>query len=137
MTPEIAKEWAESCLTLGWYDRGGWSPTRSLAVQGESGHGTVSYYNAGDLDDETSAHLFHLQTVKPNGLQKVNRKVVMDGMKMSATACLSYGDKQSAQELFESEIKYELSDSDASSHVELMKYVDACKHLGACVEEAP
>ena len=124
-------------MTLGWYDRDGWSPTRSLAVQGESGHGTVLYYKAGDLDDETSAHLFDLQTVKPNGLQKVNRKVVMDGMNMFAKACLSYGDKQSTKELLESEIKYGLIDFDASSHAELMKYVDACKHLDAYVEEAP
>ena len=57
-------------------------PARSLAVQGESCHGTVLYYKAGDLDDETSAHLFDLQKVKPNGLQNVNRAVVMAGMKM-------------------------------------------------------
>ena len=123
-------------MTLGWYDRDGWSPTRSLAVQGESGHGTVLYYKAGGLDDETSAHLFDLQTVKPNGLQKVNRKVVMDGMKMFATACLSYGDKQSTKELLESDNKYGIIDFDASSHAELMKYVDACNHLDANVEEA-
>ena len=96
-------------MTLGWYDRDGWSPTRSLAVQGESGHGTVLYYKAGDLDDETSAHLLDLQTVKPNGLQKVNRKVVMDGMKMFANSCLSYGDKQSTKELLESDSSLSLS----------------------------
>ena len=124
-------------MTLGWYDRDGWSPTRSLAVQGESGHGTVLYYKAGDIDDETSAHLFDLQTVKPNGLQKVNRKVVMDGMNMFAKACLSYGDKQSTKELLEPEIKYGLIGFDASSHVELMKYIDECKRLDAYVEEAP
>ena len=112
-------------------------PTRSLAVQGGSGHGTVLYYKAGDLGDETSAHLFDLQTVKPNGLQKVNRKVVMAGMNMFAKSCLSYGGKQSAKQLRESEIKYGLIDFDASSHAELMKYVDACNHLDAYVEESP
>ena len=112
-------------------------PTRPLAVQGESGRGTVLYYKAGDIDDDTSVHLFDLQTVKPNGLQKVNRKVIMDGMNMFATACLSYGDKQSTKELIESDIKYGLIDFDASSHAELMEYVDACKHLDAYVEEAP
>ena len=86
-------------MTLGWYDRDGWSPTRPIAVQGESGHGTVLYYKAGDLDDETSAHLFDLQTVKPNGLQKVNRNVGVAGMEMFANACISYGDNQSSKEL--------------------------------------
>ena len=75
--------------------------------------------------------------LSPHGLQKVNRKVVMDGMNMFAQACLSYGDKQSTKELLESEIKYGLIDFDASSHAELMKYVDVCKHLDAYVEEAP
>ena len=112
-------------------------PTRPLAVQGESSHGTVLCYTAGGLDDETSAHLFDLQTAKPNGLQKVNRNVVMDGMKMFAKACLSHGDKQSAKALLESAINYGIIDVDASSHAELVKYVDSCNHLDAYIEEAP
>ena len=55
---------------------------------------------------------------------------------MFAKSCLSHGDKQSTKELIESDIKYGLIDSDASSHAGLMKCVDACKHIDAYVEEA-